>query len=156
MSIDINVYRFSDNGNSTMGLVFIDGEFFCYCLEDEHRDVKVKGETRIPAGTYQLGIKSELTPMTRRYRDQYGWFKYHLNVKDVPEFDDIYIHKGNTEKHTAGCLLLGNQPNNNTIKAGFLGDSGTIYKAFYQKVYDAAKEGDCMIYYSDESFFIPG
>jgi len=153
MSTEIDVWRYSDNGNSTLGLVMYNSTFECYSLEDEGREIKVQGETRIPQGSYELGIRRVLSGLTKKYRSKHDWFKYHLHVKDVPGFENIYIHVGNTDRHTEGCLLLGNQPNNNKIKAGFLGDSGTAYKAFYQKIYKDASEGNARIHYHDESFF---
>ena len=57
------VLRISSQKDSTSGLLFEvnNGKrtFLCYTLEDEQRDVKVWGETRIPAGTYKLGLRTE-------------------------------------------------------------------------------------------------
>ena len=46
----IEIKRFSSAKDDTLGLVYVDGRFFCFSLEDEHRRVKVKHETRIPGG----------------------------------------------------------------------------------------------------------
>lgn len=40
--------------SETIGELLIDGEVFCYTLEDTVRDVKIKGQTAIPAGTYEV------------------------------------------------------------------------------------------------------
>ena len=56
----LEVMRFSSQKDDTLGLLFdvTDGrKFMCYTLEDEHRDVKVMHETRVPAGTYSLRLK---------------------------------------------------------------------------------------------------
>ena len=56
------VQRFSSQSDSTLGILFdvTDGrKFLCFTLEDEAREVKVKGETRIPAGTYKLKLRKE-------------------------------------------------------------------------------------------------
>ena len=45
----LKVYRYSSQSQTTLGALQIDGKFECYTLEDQHQDVKVKGETRIPA-----------------------------------------------------------------------------------------------------------
>jgi len=40
----------------TIGDLYIDGTWFSNTLEDAIRDVKVYGETAIPAGTYKVTI----------------------------------------------------------------------------------------------------
>ena len=55
----LEVQRFSSQSNSTLGMLFdVTGtpKFLCYTLEDEFRDVKVSGETRIPSGTYNVTL----------------------------------------------------------------------------------------------------
>ena len=55
--MELEVLRFSSQSDSTSGLLFenssVGKKFLCYCLEDERRALKVKGETRVPAGTYK-------------------------------------------------------------------------------------------------------
>src|SRR5690606_2699229 len=77
--------RFSDNTDSTLGLMFkiigYEGKprlhFNSFVIEDEYREVKVKGETRIPAGRYELKIRKQDTPLTLKYRKRYPeWFQY--------------------------------------------------------------------------------
>jgi len=50
----IKVVRARQGKQSTLSYIFVDGEFICYALEDAIRDVKIKGETAIPAGQYSL------------------------------------------------------------------------------------------------------
>jgi hypothetical protein len=55
-----------------------------------------------------------------------------LQVMDVPNFEYILIHQGNTDEHTSGCLLVGDsQENNIIIKDGFIGKSANAYKRIY-------------------------
>jgi len=135
----LKLLRYSDNGNSTLGLLFIDNEFFCYTLEDEFREVKVKGETRIPSGTYQLIINNDLTGLTEKYRKKYNWFKNHIQLKDVSGFNNVYIHVGNYETNTDGCILLGNSANNNQIEKGVIGSSVPAFKQFYFNIFPLLK-----------------
>ena len=151
--VTLDVYRYSDNGNSTLSLLFVNGAFFCHSLEDEHRDEKVKGETRIPAGTYMLGVQENATPLTKRYRSKYDWFENHLHVKDVPNFESIYIHIGNDEKTTDGCLVVADSANNNTITKGFIGSSTPAFKRLYEEIYPKIKIKPGVIRYHDECGF---
>ena len=106
----LEVLRFSSQEDSTNGILFdiTDGkrEFLCYTLEDEHRDVKKYGETRVPAGTYNITLRT-VGGFHGRYLKKYGeMHKGMLWVREVPNFEYILIHTGNTDEHTAGCLLL--------------------------------------------------
>jgi hypothetical protein len=66
-----------------------------------------------------------------------------LHVTNVPNFKWILIHTGNTDEHTAGCLLVGDsQENNNIIKDGFIGKSVNAYKRIYPNISRALQEGE--------------
>lgn len=134
----LTVLRFYDNGRATSGLLFIDGKFECYTLEDEKREVKLKGETRIPSRQYDLGLRTEGTHHTsyaKKFpKDHVGM----LHVLDVPNFQYILIHIGNTEGDTDGCLLVGNQ----ITKEGTLVDSTGAYLSMYKKVAPRLKKGE--------------
>ena len=54
----ITVERFTSDAETTLSTVFVDGKFACFGLEDEYRTEKVAGETRIPAGTYKVGLRN--------------------------------------------------------------------------------------------------
>lgn len=135
--------RFSDNRDSTLGILLKEFDlgkgksttFQCYTLEDEARLDKVKGETRIPAGTYQVDIQKSETPLTLKYRVKYPWFKYHLEVKNVPNFIGVYIHIGNFDADTAGCILAGDNADNNVIGPGSISNSTAAFKRLYESVY---------------------
>lgn len=134
--MNITVQRYSDNSESTTSLVYINNKFFCYGLEDEARTLKVFGETCIPVGTYKIGLRTT-GGHNARYKDR---FKFHvgmLHVLDVPNFKYILIHIGNSDDDTAGCLLLGDAVNNNTINDGFISSSTQAYIRFYKYVIDA-------------------
>lgn len=85
------------------GKLFIDGKYLGETLEDPDRQLeaggeKINGDTAIPRGRYRIDI----TPSTR-------WKgKLMLLICDVPGFDGVRIHGGNTEADTHGCPLLGN------------------------------------------------
>jgi hypothetical protein len=72
-------------------------------------------------------------------------------VQDVPGFEYILWHTGNTDEHTAGCLILGNtQTNNRIAKDGFIGSSVDAYKFVYPRVAAAIESGvDVEVTYVD-------
>ena len=62
---------------------------------------------------------------------------------DVPNFEYILLHCGNTDENTAGCLLLGDsQENNQIIKDGFIGKSTNAYKRVYKIISDKLQRGE--------------
>ena len=141
------VLRISSGKDATSGLLFEISQnkrtFLAYTLEDEQRDVKVWGETRIPAGTYKLELRTE-GGFHNRYLNKYGntFHKGMIHVQDVPGFEYILWHTGNTDEHTAGCLILGNtQTNNRIAKDGFVGNSVDAYKFVYPRVAAAIEAG---------------
>lgn len=132
MQLELN--RYSDNGNSTLGVLLVDGKFNCYTLEDEARSEKLNGETRIPQGTYRIKFRKVLSPLTRKYREKYDWFEWHLELQDVRGFKYVYVHIGNFEDHTDACILVGQEANNNTLEKGMLKNSMLAFKDLYEWV----------------------
>ena len=145
----LEVLRFSSQKDSTNGLLFDvtkDRKFLAYTLEDEYRDTKIKAETRIPAGTYEITLR-KVGGFDKRYSKKYGnMHKGMLWVRDVPGFEYILIHTGNTDEHTAGCLLVGDTQYQNITKTkdGFIGSSVNAYKRIYPNIADAIEQGECV------------
>jgi hypothetical protein len=143
----ILVNRITSDSEATLSTISIDDKFECFGLEDEYREEKVAGETRIPAGTYQVGVRAE-GGFHNRYSAKYPDFhRGMLQVLDVPNFEYILIHVGNTDADTAGCLLVGD----NATTAGriTIPSSGSAYKSIYPKLIDAAEAGELSITYVD-------
>lgn len=135
--------RYNKDSNSTQAILRINGEFECHVLEDEERCVKLSGETAIPEGTYKIEQRKELTPLTERYRNRFDWFNWHLQILEVPNFEWVYIHIGNTELDTEGCLLLGDiAVNDPTNQSSTIQKSVQAYKRFYNKVCEALESGE--------------
>ncbi len=86
----------------------------CFVLEDDHDPVKIVGDTRVPAGCYELDLRTE-SPMATRYAMQFpGIHKGMVWLRDVPNYRFVYMHVGNDEDDTDGCLLLGLNRNETT------------------------------------------
>lgn len=150
--MDLIMQRMAHGEDSSYGIIFLDGQHVCFTIEDEPRDIKVKGETRIPKGRYQIKYREEATPLTKRYREKFDWFLYHLEITEVPNFTNIYLHIGNVHENSDGCPLV----NNGVQKVGteFKGlDSTSCYKDFYKLISDTLNKGeDVYIDIRDEDY----
>ena len=97
----LKVKRIALKDNYTIGKVYIDGEYVCDCIEDKVRELKtnrdkVYGETAIPYGKYSGEVF---------YSNKFGYNV--IRLFGVPFFEGIYIHKGNTQKDSLGCIIVG-------------------------------------------------
>ena len=131
----LTVVRTQFGTDATNGLLFIDGIFECYTLEDQYQAVKVMHETCIPEGTYNIEFR-KTGGFHAKYSERYKNAHYGmLHVQDVPNFTYILIHTGNTDEHTSGCLIVGEtQQDLEVSKDGFIGSSTLAYKKMYAKV----------------------
>lgn len=100
----IDLVRDTLTGKATFGKLFVDGKYLGETLEDvdrfleiEGEGAKVDGQTAIPRGRYRLSVT-----FSQRFQ------KPMPCLHDVPYFDGVRIHGGNTEADTHGCPLLGN------------------------------------------------
>ena len=139
----LKLIRFSSQEDSTSGMLLINNEFACYTLEDEQREVKVYGETAIPLGTYEIKFRN-VGGFHERYKKRFtGLHVGMLELQDVPNFQFILIHCGNTDDNTHGCILLGDsQENNILVKDGFIGKSTQAYKRVYKQISDELVKGN--------------
>ena len=137
--MDLHLFRFSSTGEDTLGLLHygIDA-FACFTLEDEFRAVKRYGETRIPAGTFELRLR-KAGGLHKKYADRYAFHRGMLHFQNVPNFKWIYFHTGSNDKHTAGCILVGDQVVNNHLDPGAnnLLQSRLAYSRIYPIIADA-------------------
>jgi len=93
----IRVLRIDGDAQRTIGLLVVDGVFHGYSLEDAVRTgPKVPGHTAIPTGRYRVTVT-----MSQQFKT------YLPLLLDVPGFEGIRIHAGNTDADTSGCILVG-------------------------------------------------
>lgn len=107
MKLTLQRYLFTND--YTMGLLFIDGLYFCDTIEDKFRGndlskTKVYGETCIPYGVYD--VKITWSPKNKKYMPQ---------IMNVPYFDGIRIESGNTAKDSLGCVIVGIKSENGKV-----------------------------------------
>jgi len=133
--VKLTVVRTQFGTDATNGLLFINGIFECYTLEDQYQAVKVMHETCIPEGTYDIKFR-KTGGFHAKYSERYKNAHYGmLHIQDVPNFTYILIHTGNTDEHTSGCLIVGETQQDLEIsKDGFIGSSTVAYKKMYAKV----------------------
>ena len=138
----LQVVRHQFGKDATNGMLFIDGIFECYTLEDQYQAVKVMHETCIPEGTYDINFR-KTGGFHAKYSERYQNAHYGmLHIQDVPNFTYILIHTGNTDEHTSGCLIVGEtQQDLDLGKDGFVGQSVKAYKAMYRKVANELLQG---------------
>lgn len=101
MSSRILIERIKNSDEGCIGNLYLipygkRKKFFCNTLEDPVRPQKIKGDTAIPEGSYPIAIT--YSPKFKRYMPE---------VLNVPNFEGIRIHSGNTKKDTSGCILVG-------------------------------------------------
>jgi hypothetical protein len=109
---------------STVGSLYVDGVFECYTLEDRVRPVKVKGFTAIFPGHHEVVIT-----FSERFRKPLPL------LLNVPLFDGVRIHPGNTAKDTEGCVLVGTGKQANMITGSQL-----AFQKLFAKLLDAAQK----------------
>ena len=131
----------------TIGWLYIDGQKVCDTIEDAVRDLnkngqfdngekKVYAETAIPYGTYDITLKIQ----SPKYKDraQYKFCDGYLpRLLNVPEFDGILIHIGNTAEDSAGCILVGENK-----EVGKVLNSTATFRRVYEMLKTASDRGE--------------
>ena len=154
----LTVVRTQFGTDATNGMLFIDGIFESYTLEDQYQAVKVMHETCIPEGTYDIKFRT-VGGFHEKYKKRYGNDHYGmLHLQDVPNFTYILIHAGNTDEHTSGCLIVGETQQDLDISDdGFIGHSGKAYLKLYNKVAKQLLQGkDVTIEYTTINKLLDG
>lgn len=130
--MELTLRRKFKGATYTIGDLSVDGKFFCNTIEDTVRRLpaacpdtargrsctckeKVYAQTAIPAGTYRVTV--EYSPKFKRKMPR---------LHNVPHFLGILIHAGNTERNSAGCIIVGR----NTVKGKVLESQATFQKLY--------------------------
>ncbi len=95
----ITVVRTGYTPESTAGIMILNNDYFGVTLEDQFREgPKVPGKTCIPAGRYKVELS-----FSNRFQ------KVLPVLLNVPGFEGVRIHGGNTAADTLGCILVGSK-----------------------------------------------
>lgn len=149
--MELLVKRKLHNEEATLGHLFVDGKFQAHTLEDQPQyGPKIPGETRIPAGRYQVKLRTEGGMYGRYMASSFyrPFFHGHLWLQDVDNFKWIYFHSGNTDDDTGGCILIGTGWREKPRMV--LLSSRIAYRRFYNRVFNAVKEETCWVTVEDE------
>lgn len=118
----------------TEGKLYIDDVFECYTVEDEDRlleagGTKIYGQTAIPKGSYEVVMS-----MSPRFK------KLLPEITDVPGFEGVRIHSGNSSKNTEGCIIVGST--NDREDDDWIGGSRAAMDQLMKKLGAAVVAGD--------------
>jgi len=103
--MELRLRRLYPKERYTIDLFYVNGKYFCDCLEDPIRDLnkdgdlldegegKIPGDTAIPYGTYNIILS--MSPKFKRVLPL---------LLNVPHFEGIRIHAGTKSD---GCLIIG-------------------------------------------------
>lgn len=134
----LTLKRIAKRDTYTIGRLYINGEYFCDTLEDKDRGLKqsmslseikakkVYGKTAIPAGEYEITLHT----ISPKYSKK-PWFVKFCGAKmprilNIPGYDGVLIHEGNSDKDTCGCVLVGK----NTVVGKVLESKNTFAKLY--------------------------
>ena len=141
--MELRLKRIARREAYTIGRLYVDGTRFCDTIEDRDRGlrqdmaraaikrIKVAGETAIPTGRYRvtLGVKSPRMSLKAAYRFCNGYVPRLINV---PGFEGILIHIGNTARDSEGCILVGENR-----EVGRVLNSTVTFRRLYEKLKEA-------------------
>ena len=118
--MELTLKRIALRSEYTIGKLYVDGEYVCDTIEDTVRDldkdgkfangeVKIPGKTAIPYGRYEITMKVK-SPKYSNF-SKYSWAKkydgYLPRLLNVPHFDGVLIHVGNSALDSEACILVG-------------------------------------------------
>ena len=146
--MELELRRIARRDTYTIGHLSIDGAYFCDTCEDRDRGLrqdlptsvnqakKIRGQTAIPTGRYRvsLGVKSPKYSKKKQYAACNGYLPRLINV---PAFDGILIHIGNTAADSEGCILVGRNK-----KVGMVTNSVVTFWGLYDRLQTADRRGE--------------
>ena len=134
--------RIAKKPTYSIGKLYIDGQYFCDTIEDTDRKltqnmsiqqiqkIKISNKTAIPTGTYKITL-NQVSP---RFGGKDFYKKYAdggklPRLQNVPGFEGVLIHVGNTAEDSSGCILVGKNK-----EIGKVLDSKNTFINLYRKL----------------------
>lgn len=135
--MELKVKRVALKSDYTIGRLYVNGEFFSDTLEDAVRGTKIYGKTAIPCGTYKI----TMDVVSPKFKDR-SWAKPYdgklPRLIDVPNYEGVLIHVGNTAEDTSGCLLVGQ----NKVKGQLVNSTKTFMSLMEKHLIPAKNRGE--------------
>ena len=139
--MNITQRRYKFGKDFTLSKLFVDNLHYMACpyiLEDVVREMpdkpvsewKVPAETAIPIGRYKVVID-----MSHRFK------KRMIHLLNVPGFDGIRVHSGNTSHDTEGCLITGKERDE---KNGEVSGSRVALEPLFARIDAALNKGEAV------------
>lgn len=146
--MELLLTRIAKKDKYTIGQLYIDGVYFCDTIEDKDRgllqntplytiqNIKVQDKTAIPLGRYKVAMNIVSKRLSKKafYR-QYAAGGKVPRLLNVPGFEGILIHTGNTAEDSSGCIIVGKNK-----KVGMVVDSTVTFIQLYRKLQSAAND----------------
>lgn len=133
----------------TIGQLYVDDIFFSNTIEDKDRGLnqnmpkekilfmKKPGITAIPTGTYEIVLNVQSSKYKKSKAMMQFCQAYMPRLLNVPGYDGVLIHPGNSALDTEGCIIPGKND-----KVGWVSNSTNYFKELYNKMKIANKKGE--------------
>ena len=133
----------------TIGQLYVDDIFFSNTIEDKDRGLnqnmpkekilfmKKPGITAIPTGTYEIVLNVQSSKYKKSKTMMQFCQAYMPRLLNVPGYDGVLIHPGNSASDTEGCIIPGKND-----KVGWVSNSTKYFKELYNKMKIANKKGE--------------
>lgn len=118
--MEILLRRIARKPKYTIGKLYVDGNYVCDTIEDLDRGLdnsmtveqilkkKVKSETAIPTGRYQVTLNVISPKFSKKEFYQINANKGRVpRLLNVKGFEGILMHCGTDQNSSAGCIILG-------------------------------------------------
>ena len=133
----------------TIGQLYVDDIFFSNTIEDKDRGLnqdmpkekilfmKKPGITAIPTGTYEIVLNVQSSKYKKSKTMMQFCQAYMPRLLNVPGYNGVLIHPGNSASDTEGCIIPGKND-----KVGWVSNSTNYFKDLYNKMKIANKKGE--------------
>lgn len=147
--MELTLKRTALRDTYTIGKLYVNGTYFCDTIEDKVRDLNKDGDlndigedkipslTAIPYGKYEVTLKVKSPKFS--LKSAYNWCNGYLpRLINVPHFEGILIHAGNTADSSAGCIIVGE----NKIKGQVINSMETLKRLYCSVLKDASDRNE--------------
>lgn len=147
--MELKLKRIALKDTYTIGKLYVNGTYFCDTIEDKVRDLNKDGDlndvgegkipslTAIPYGKYEITLKVQSPKYS--LKSNYSWCGGYLpRLINVPHFDGILIHAGNTAGDSAGCIIVGE----NKIKGQVINSMATLKRLYCSILKEASDRNE--------------